>query len=85
MRNIFPPRILTDHDNTENVRRLFYRWLTAARSARHRRLTLQRIEEEMKATCLEAAWNKWRARFVDEKLRPIVGILISVHYHELTE
>lgn len=67
-----PPLILTDHGNTENIRRLFHRWLTAARSARHRRLTLQRKEDEMKAACLETAWNKWRERFVDEKLRPIV-------------
>ena len=87
MRDIPPPRILIDHDNdnTENIRRLFYRWLAAARSARHRRLTLQCKEEEMKAACLEAAWSKWRARFVDEKLRPIVCIPISVHRNELIE
>lgn len=40
---------------------------------RHRRLTLQRKEDEMKAATVAAAWNKWRERFVDEKLRPIVS------------
>lgn len=68
--------ILTGRRNhEENVRRLFYRWLSAARSVRHRRVTLQRKEDELKASATAATWNKWRERFVDEKLRPIVSFL----------
>jgi hypothetical protein len=58
----------------ENIRRMFYRWLSAARSARHRRMTLQRKEDEMKGTCVAIAWDRWRERFVAEKLRPIVSL-----------
>jgi protein SFI1 len=54
---------------------MFYRWLSAARSARHRRITLQGKEDQMKAACIAVTWNKWRERFVDEKLRPVVSIL----------
>jgi protein SFI1 len=52
---------------------MFYRWLSATRSARHRRVTLQRKEDQMNAACVAIAWDKWRERFVDEKLRPIVS------------
>lgn len=65
----------------ENVRRLFYRWLSAARSARHRRMTLQRKEDQLKAASVTAAWQKWRERFIDEKLRPIVRMR-SHHSHQ---
>jgi len=57
---------------------MFYRWLSAARSARHRRLILQRKEDELKAACIAAAWDKWRERFVNEKLRSIVSFLYPI-------
>jgi hypothetical protein len=58
----------------ENIRRMFYRWLSAARSARHRRMTLQRKEDKMKAACVAITWDRWRERFVEEKLRLIVNL-----------
>ncbi|TRM57576.1 hypothetical protein BD626DRAFT_574365 [Schizophyllum amplum] len=55
----------------EFVRRVFSRWATAARAARHRRVTLQDREAEMKLVMLSSAWDKWREKFKGEKLRPI--------------
>ncbi|KAI0934407.1 hypothetical protein AcV5_006256 [Taiwanofungus camphoratus] len=60
-----------DVKREENMRRMFYRWLTAARQARHRRLYLQEKEEEMKLTVVAGAWDKWRERFQDIRLQPI--------------
>ena len=57
----------------ENMRRMFYKWLTAARKVRHKRVILQEREGEMEKIRLEAAWDKWRGRFQDEKLLPLVG------------
>ncbi|KZT11400.1 uncharacterized protein LAESUDRAFT_734266 [Laetiporus sulphureus 93-53] len=39
-----------DVKREEMMRRMFYRWLTAARKVRHRRLHLQQREEELKLT-----------------------------------
>ncbi|KAG5654501.1 hypothetical protein H0H81_001142 [Sphagnurus paluster] len=55
----------------EHMRRLFNRWLTHTRITRHRRITLKQKEDEMKLNMLGTAWDKWRDRFSDEKLRPI--------------
>ena len=54
-----------DVKREENMRRMFYRWLTAARKVRHRRLLLQEREEQMKLSVVATAWDKWRelARF----------------------
>ncbi|KZT68998.1 hypothetical protein DAEQUDRAFT_765781 [Daedalea quercina L-15889] len=60
-----------DVKREENMRRMFYRWLTAARKARHRRLYLQQKEDELKSTVIAAAWDKWRERFLDIRLQPI--------------
>lgn len=60
----------------ENMRRMFYKWLTAARKVRHKRVTLQEREQEFQKFRLEAAWDKWRGRFQEEKLLPLVGALL---------
>jgi protein SFI1 len=57
------------------MRKMFYRWLNAARTARRRRLTLQLKEEEMKQTRLAIAWDQWRERFQDIRLQPVVSIV----------
>jgi protein SFI1 len=59
---------------TENMRRMFYTWLAAARKVRHKRVTLQEREGEMQKIQLENAWDKWRGRFQEEKLLPLVGV-----------
>jgi hypothetical protein len=58
---------------SENLRRTFHRWLSAARASRHRRVTLQQKEAELKHSWLVAAWDKWRERYLREKLRPLVS------------
>lgn len=59
---------------TENMRRMFYTWLAAARKVRHKRVTLQEREFEMQKIRLENAWDKWRGRFQEENLLPLVGV-----------
>ncbi|KAF5315974.1 hypothetical protein D9611_004637 [Ephemerocybe angulata] len=44
------------------LRRGFYRWLTAARFARHRREVIKEKEDEFRLRALEGAWDKWRER-----------------------
>ena len=56
----------------ESTRRMFYKWLNAARAARHRRQTLQEAEDDMSRWRLEVAWDTWRGRFKTEKLLPLV-------------
>ncbi|PBK78094.1 hypothetical protein ARMSODRAFT_991560 [Armillaria solidipes] len=60
-----------DVKREDNVRRIFHQWLAAARAARHRRLLLQRREDEVKLATMEMAWDKWRDKFKDDQLRPI--------------
>lgn len=55
------------------MRRMFYKWLTAARKVRNRRAILQEREGEMQRIQLEAVWDKWRGRFQAEKLLPLVS------------
>jgi protein SFI1 len=51
---------------------MFYRWLTAARKSRHRRLLLQQREDELKLAIVAGVWDKWRERYLDIRLQPMV-------------
>jgi hypothetical protein len=42
------------------------------RVTRHRRITLRENEDEFKLMVLIKSWDKWRDRFVEEKLRVLV-------------
>ncbi|KAF7440452.1 hypothetical protein PC9H_000797 [Pleurotus ostreatus] len=55
----------------ETLRRVYNRWLAAARASRHRRLILQKKEDQLKLATLSIIWDKWRGRFKAERLRPI--------------
>lgn len=59
------------------MRRMFYRWLNAARTARHRRLLLQQKEEELKLTVVAGAWDKWRERYLDIRLQPVADAFLA--------
>ncbi|OBZ75311.1 hypothetical protein A0H81_04427 [Grifola frondosa] len=72
-----------DVKREENMRRMFYRWLAAARKSRHRRLYLQQKEDEMKLTAVAAAWDRWRERFQDIRLQPIADDFIIQHQKNL--
>lgn len=70
---------LTEWIIAENMRRMFYKWLTAARTARHRRVVLQEKEQEMKRYMLASAWDRWRGAYKTEKLRPVVCLMSNFH------
>ncbi|KAI0361981.1 hypothetical protein OH77DRAFT_1388452 [Trametes cingulata] len=72
-----------DVKREENMRKMFYRWLAAARKARHRRLYLQEKEEEFKLTVVAAAWDKWRERFQDIRLQPMADAFIKQRQRDL--
>jgi protein SFI1 len=69
---------------TENMRRMFYRWLAAARKVRHKRVILQEREYEMQKIRLENAWDKWRGRFQEENLLPLVSVYTLCAYSRCT-
>src|SRR5712671_2516311 len=54
------------------MRRMFYKWLAGARKVKHKRVLLQEKEQEMQKIQLEIAWDKWRGRFQEERLLPLV-------------
>ncbi|KAF9227630.1 hypothetical protein BS17DRAFT_725990 [Gyrodon lividus] len=60
-----------DIKQAENMRRMFHKWLTAARARRHKRLLLRERQAEFDRTSMQVAWDRWRERYVEEKLRPI--------------
>ncbi|KAK0459672.1 uncharacterized protein EV420DRAFT_1537125 [Desarmillaria tabescens] len=63
--------VYRDVKREDNIRRIFHQWLAAARAARHRRLLLQRREDEVKLATMQMTWEKWRDKFKDDQLRPI--------------
>ena len=67
------------------MRRMFYKWLAAARNVRHKRVILQERESEMQKIQLEAAWDKWRGRFQEENLLPLVGVVLRARFNNRTD
>lgn len=63
--------------NAETIRRMFYSWINKARSARDIRVTLQEKEEEARLSKLSVAWEKWRDRYKDERLRIVVSLYLT--------
>lgn len=63
----------------ETMRRMFYRWLNAARKARNRRLLLQQKEDELKLAVVAGAWDKWRERYLDIRLQPVADAFLAQH------
>lgn len=55
---------------------MFYKWLTAARTLQRRRVILQQKEDEMKQVQLGAVWDKWREKFQERRLQPVVSDLL---------
>lgn len=70
-------RLTQSFVTVENMRRMFYKWLNAARTVRNRRVILQEKEQEMKRYLMASAWDKWRGAYKTEKLRPVVRIILS--------
>ncbi|KAF8628451.1 hypothetical protein AX15_003966 [Amanita polypyramis BW_CC] len=61
----------------ECLRKFLHRWLAATRVTRRRRFTLGEKEEEISSMFLIKAWDKWRERFVEEKLRTMEREVVS--------
>lgn len=55
---------------------MFYRWLSASRKARSKRLLLLEKEEQLKLSIAAKAWDKWRERYLDIRLRPMADTLL---------
>ncbi|TFK54938.1 hypothetical protein OE88DRAFT_1653513 [Heliocybe sulcata] len=73
-----------DVKREETIRRTFHKWLSASRASRHRRQVLQEKEAEIKLAALAFAWDKWRDKFKDERLRPIeIDLLMSTQRNTL--
>ncbi|KAI1795981.1 hypothetical protein LXA43DRAFT_697884 [Ganoderma leucocontextum] len=72
-----------DVKRAENMRKVFVRWLTAARKARHRRLHLQEKEEEFKLMTVASAFDKWRERYMDIRLQPLADSFIRQQQTDL--
>lgn len=54
------------------LRHAFRRWLAHARSVEKRRQAHEQKEEQMRQLIITNAWEKWRERFKEERLRPLV-------------
>ncbi|KAI0029377.1 Sfi1 spindle body protein-domain-containing protein [Vararia minispora EC-137] len=67
----------------ESMKRMFYKWLNAARTTRHRRQVLQEAEKETRRKRLMAAWDTWRGRFETERLLPLERTLVMQNKHAL--
>ncbi|KAJ3505555.1 hypothetical protein NLJ89_g7354 [Agrocybe chaxingu] len=59
------------------LRRTFYRWIASRRLAEHRRVTHQRKEAHLRQVAIVTAWDKWRERFKEERLRPLASQLFE--------
>ena len=57
---------------TDVLRRIFQRWLTVKRAAEHRRINHERKEAHLRQVAITSAWERWRERYKEEKLRPLV-------------
>jgi len=63
-------------NSLETMRRVFHRWLAAARSRHQRRVLLRDKELRFDRAAVQVAWDKWREKYIREKLRPIVGFYV---------
>ncbi|KIM62097.1 hypothetical protein SCLCIDRAFT_15938 [Scleroderma citrinum Foug A] len=62
-----------DIKRAETMRRIFHRWLSAARSRHQRRTLLREKELRFDRVAVQVAWDKWRDKYIHEKLRPIAS------------
>ncbi|KAF9246283.1 hypothetical protein BU15DRAFT_85063 [Melanogaster broomeanus] len=60
-----------DIKQAENMRRMFHKWLAAARARHHKRLLLRERQAEFDRASMQVAWDRWREKYVEDKLRPI--------------
>lgn len=68
---------------TDVLRRIFQRWLTVKRAVEHRRINHERKEAHLRQVAITSAWERWRERYKEEKLRPLVRPTQSSFTHTL--
>ncbi|KAJ7685133.1 hypothetical protein DFH06DRAFT_1157556 [Mycena polygramma] len=69
----------------EQLGKFFRRWLSTARTTRHRRRTLDRNEDKFKFIFVSTAWDKWRDRFKQQRLQPVeYEVILKGHKSTLT-
>jgi hypothetical protein len=57
--------------SVDTLRRMFVKWLAAARKSKSRRMRLAEREDELRLEILAAAWEAWRDRFCENRLRDL--------------
>lgn len=60
-----------DIKRAETMRRVFHRWLAFARARHQRRTILREKELTFVRASLQVTWDRWREKFIKEKLRPM--------------
>lgn len=65
-----------DIKRAETIRRIFHRWLALARARHQRRTILREKELAFIRASLQITWDRWREKFIKEKLRPIANQVI---------
>ncbi|KAF8481539.1 Sfi1 spindle body protein-domain-containing protein [Gautieria morchelliformis] len=60
-----------DVKREDTLRRMFIKWLAAARKSKSRRMRLAEREDELRLEILAAAWEAWRDRFRENRLRDL--------------
>lgn len=61
----------------DTLRRLFIKWLTAARKSKTRRTRLAEREDELRLDILAAVWEAWRDRFRENQLRDLASFALT--------
>jgi protein SFI1 len=60
----------------DTLRRMFIKWLTAARKSRTRRTRLAEREDEVRLKTLSTAWEAWRDHFREIRLRDLASYML---------
>ncbi|KAF8136617.1 hypothetical protein EV363DRAFT_1320052 [Boletus edulis] len=72
-----------DIKRAENMRRMFHKWLAAARARRHKRILLRERQAEFDRASMQVAWDRWKEKYMEEKLHPIVHQVVRQNQKNL--
>ena len=64
-------------ESLDTLRRMFIKWLTAGRKSKTRRTRLAEREDELRLDILAAAWEAWRDRFRENRLRDLASYALT--------
>ncbi|KAF8559809.1 hypothetical protein OG21DRAFT_496214 [Imleria badia] len=72
-----------DIKRAENMRRMFHKWLAAARARQDKRILLRERQAEFDRASIQVAWDRWREKYTEEKLHPIVHQVVQQNQKNL--